>query len=74
MEINGFTFYMDNFDSLVTNHSLIVYDKETNRTVTTILVTKIRSLIIDNEVIFLLGVCIGIWLMVFAEWYGNRKG
>lgn len=52
MEINGFTFYMDNFDSLVTNHSLIVYDKETNRTVTTILVTKIRSLIIDNEVIF----------------------
>lgn len=52
MEINGFTFYMDNYDSLVTNHSLIVYDKETNRTVTTILVTKIRSLIIDNEVIF----------------------
>ena len=52
MEINGFTFYMDNCDSLVTNHSLIVYDKETNRTVTTILVTKIRSLIIDNEVIF----------------------
>lgn len=23
---------------------------------------------------FLLGVCAGIWLMVFAEWYDNRKG
>lgn len=23
---------------------------------------------------FLLGVCIGIWLMVLAEWYDNRKG
>lgn len=22
---------------------------------------------------FLLGVCTGIWLMVFAEWYDNRK-
>lgn len=24
--------------------------------------------------IFLLGVCTGIWLMVFAEWYDNMKG
>lgn len=23
---------------------------------------------------FLLGICIGIWLMVFAEWYDNTKG
>lgn len=23
---------------------------------------------------FLLGVCTGIWLMVFAEWYDNKKG
>lgn len=24
--------------------------------------------------VFLLGVCVGSWLMVFAEWYDNRKG
>lgn len=24
--------------------------------------------------IFLLGVCVGIWLMDFAEWYDNMKG
>lgn len=24
--------------------------------------------------VFLLGVCVGIWFMVFAEWYDNRKG
>lgn len=52
MEINGFTFYMEKHDSLVTNHLLVIYDKETNKTVTSILFTKIRSLIIDNEVIF----------------------
>lgn len=23
---------------------------------------------------FLLGICAGIWLMVFAEWYDNTKG
>lgn len=23
---------------------------------------------------FLLGICVGIWLMVFAEQYDNRKG
>lgn len=23
---------------------------------------------------FLLGVCAGIWLMVFAEWYDNTRG
>lgn len=23
---------------------------------------------------FLLGVCVGIWLMVLAEYYDNRKG
>lgn len=23
---------------------------------------------------FLLGACTGIWLMVFAEWYDNKKG
>lgn len=23
---------------------------------------------------FLLGICVGIWLMVFAEWYDNRRG
>lgn len=23
---------------------------------------------------YLLGVCTGIWLIVFAEWYDNRKG
>lgn len=23
---------------------------------------------------FLLGVCVGIWLIVFAEWYDNTKG
>lgn len=23
---------------------------------------------------FLLGVCAGIWFMVFAEWYDNRRG
>lgn len=23
---------------------------------------------------FLLGICVGIWFMVFAEWYDNRKG
>jgi hypothetical protein len=23
---------------------------------------------------FLLGVCVGLWLMLFAEWYDNRKG
>lgn len=23
---------------------------------------------------FLLGICTGIWLMVFAEWYDNTKG
>lgn len=23
---------------------------------------------------FLLGICVGIWLTVFAEWYDNRKG
>lgn len=23
---------------------------------------------------FLLGVCAGIWLMVFADWYDNTKG
>lgn len=52
IKINGFTFYMDEHDSLVTNHLLIIYDKETNKTVTSILFTKIHSLIIDNEVIF----------------------
>lgn len=24
--------------------------------------------------IFLLGVCTGIWFIVFAEWYDNMKG
>lgn len=24
--------------------------------------------------VFLIGICVGIWLMVFAEWYDNRKG
>ena len=24
--------------------------------------------------VFLLGVCVGIWLMVLAEWYDNTKG
>lgn len=24
--------------------------------------------------IFLLGVCVGIWLMVFADWYDNMRG
>ena len=24
--------------------------------------------------LFLLGCCIGTWLMVFAEWYDSRKG
>lgn len=23
---------------------------------------------------FLLGICTGIWLMVLAEWFDNRKG
>lgn len=23
---------------------------------------------------FLLGICAGIWLMVFAEWHDNTKG
>lgn len=23
---------------------------------------------------FLLGICAGIWLMVFAEWYDNTRG
>ena len=23
---------------------------------------------------FLLGICIGIWLIIFAEWYDNTKG
>ena len=23
---------------------------------------------------FWLGVCAGIWLMVFAEWYDNKRG
>ena len=23
---------------------------------------------------FLLGICVGIWFMVFAEWYDNTKG
>lgn len=23
---------------------------------------------------FLLGICVGIWLMVLAEWYDNTKG
>lgn len=23
---------------------------------------------------FLLGICTGIWFMVFAEWYDNRRG
>lgn len=52
IEINGFTFYMDTHDSLVTNHLLIIYDRETNKAVISILFTKIHSLIIDNEVIF----------------------
>ena len=52
MKINGFTFDMEKCDSLITNHLLIIYDKETNRTVSSILITKIHSLIIDNEVIF----------------------
>ena len=52
MEINGFTFCMEKCGSLITNHLLIIYDKETNRTITSILITKIRSLITDNEVIF----------------------
>lgn len=24
--------------------------------------------------VFLLGCCTGIWLMVLAEWYDNRRG
>ena len=24
--------------------------------------------------VFLLGVCVGIWLIVIAEWYDNRRG
>lgn len=23
---------------------------------------------------FLLGICVGIWLMILAEWYDNTKG
>lgn len=23
---------------------------------------------------FLLGCCVGIWLMILAEWYDNKKG
>lgn len=51
MKINGFLFFMYDCYQISTDTVLIIYDKETDRTITSISIKEINSLIIDNEVI-----------------------
>ena len=51
MKINGFLFFMSDCYQISTDTVLIIYDKETDRTITSISIKEINSLIIDNEVI-----------------------
>ena len=51
MKINGFLFFMYDCYQITTDTVLIIYDKETDRTITSISIKEINSLMIDNEVI-----------------------
>ncbi len=51
MKINGFLFFMYDCYQITTDTVLIIYDKETDRTITSTSIKEINSLIIDNEVI-----------------------
>lgn len=51
MKINGFLFFMYDCYQITTDTVLIIYDKETDRKITSICLKEINSLIIDDEVI-----------------------
>ena len=51
MKINGFLFSMYDCYQISTDTVLIIYDKETDRPITSIYIKEINSVIIDNEVI-----------------------
>lgn len=51
MKINGFLFFMCDCYQVTTDTVLIIYDKETDRKITSICIKEINSLIIDDEVI-----------------------
>ena len=51
MEINGFTFFMEDYNISTTSAHIAIYDKITNKLVTMTTFEKINSLIIDYEVI-----------------------
>lgn len=51
MKINGFLFFMYDCYQITTDTILILFDKETDRKITSICIKEINSLIIDDEVI-----------------------
>lgn len=51
MKINGFLFFMYDCYQVSTDTVLIIYDKESDRKITSICIKEINSLIIDDEVI-----------------------
>ena len=51
MKINGFLFFMYDCYQITTDTILIIYDKESDRKITSICIKDINSLIIDDEVI-----------------------
>lgn len=51
MEINGFTFFMEDYNISTTSARIAIFDKITGKSVTMINFEKINSLIIDYEVI-----------------------
>ena len=52
MKINGFLFFISDCYQIITDTVLIIYVKDTNIKITSICLTEINSLIIDDEVIF----------------------
>lgn len=51
MKINGFLFFMHDCYQITTDTILIIFDKKTDRNITSIHIKEINSLIIDDEVI-----------------------
>lgn len=51
MDINGFTFFMEDYNLSTTSTRIAIYDKIANKLITMIKIEKINSLIIDDEVI-----------------------
>lgn len=51
VEINGFTFFTEDYNISTSSEFIIIYSKETKKFITEIKLEKINSLIMDDEVI-----------------------